>query len=55
MPDDVFLVLDIGTGSVRAAIVDKSGAILAFASRISAGRSSAPPTGGTARPASFAK
>jgi len=33
MSDEHFLVLDIGTGSVRAAVVDQAGAVLAFANR----------------------
>jgi len=33
MSNELFLVLDIGTGSVRAAIVDQSGAVLAFVNR----------------------
>ena len=30
---DLYLAIDVGTGSIRAALVDRSGAILAFASR----------------------
>jgi len=33
MPNDLFLAIDVGTGSVRAALVDTRGKILAVRSR----------------------
>ncbi|MDX3927760.1 MAG: FGGY family carbohydrate kinase [Shinella sp.] len=33
MADDLFLTIDVGTGSVRAALVDKAGKVLAIAAR----------------------